>query len=272
MVVHHHQQKCAFIVDSVLDTMEIVVNPLPPLVGASPFFSGVTLTGQGQPAVILDVLALAAQLLSVPSAGGVLLENVAKEVFQKKIHGTQSQGEQDEDNPFLLLRSLSGAGIVIAAHDIFKVQRVSLESVQFMGDRPVFAFDCGDQKEAVLVPLLHECALFCDAHQVSCAHSYYDESCAVVILKTARGLMGLVFSGIGEMTTVNSSTLRQKNTVQIKRGNRKLQLIDLPCEPVLVLTADDVVAVSETWDPLGADAAFVLPFLRQGQFAQAVGA
>jgi two-component system, chemotaxis family, sensor kinase CheA len=137
VVLQTDEQQFGMVVEGVSDSAEIVVKPLGPHLKAIPAYAGATIMGDGQVALILDVVGLAgrADLLSDETA---------------RVLAAASAGEEpDADHQSLLLVSTVDDGrLAIPLEAVDRLEKFPLDAVETMGDHEVM------QYRDVLLPLV----------------------------------------------------------------------------------------------------------------------
>jgi two-component system, chemotaxis family, sensor kinase CheA len=121
-------RRFGLVVDGLDDPEEIVVKPLSAVLKNIGLYSGATVLGNGDLALILDPGAIA-------SRAGIGLSSVEEERVNE---------EQDDDlmkgSEFLLVESASQQA-AIPLGDVLRIERIPLSKIEYIGSRPVLNFD-----------------------------------------------------------------------------------------------------------------------------------
>ncbi|MEE9148145.1 MAG: chemotaxis protein CheW, partial [Candidatus Tectomicrobia bacterium] len=151
VVLQADERQFGLVVDSVHDTEEIVVKPLSKQLKDLAVYAGATIMGDGQVALILDVLGLAqrAHVLSerrVAQRAHVLSER--REAIQMDAL-TQAQGPLHEVQTLLLFASAAGERMALPLSRVTRLEKFSRTDVEHAGHREVV------QYWGQIMPLLH---------------------------------------------------------------------------------------------------------------------
>jgi two-component system chemotaxis sensor kinase CheA len=156
VVVQADDRRFGLVVDSVVDTQEIVVKPLGRHVRAIPIFAGATITGNGRVALILDIpgVAMRAHVLSVRDRGAVTADAPVEEAPASK-------------ESLLLFAGPDSARMAIPLSQIVRLEEFPRAALERLGHRDVVQY-FGDLLPLVDVGSLlagasDRCALRADA-------------------------------------------------------------------------------------------------------------
>ncbi len=127
------------VVDEINDTEEIVVKPLGKQLKGIPTFAGATIMGDGQVALILDVLGLAQRA------------NVVSEVRDRSVgeKNTESESRQDEGESLLLLRGPDDGRMAMPLSLVARLEEFAPTTVEKAEGRSVV------QYRGQILPLIH---------------------------------------------------------------------------------------------------------------------
>jgi two-component system, chemotaxis family, sensor kinase CheA len=132
-VLNADGRRFGLVIDGLADPEEIVVKPLSPVLKDIGLFSGATLMGNGEMALILDPAALAAR-----AAIGLSLEDE-----EDAVAGEANSGMSDE---FLLVEA-GAEQAALPLGDVLRIERIPRSRIEHVGETPVLRF------EGMLLPL-----------------------------------------------------------------------------------------------------------------------
>lgn len=150
VVLDADERRFGLVVDGVLDTLEVVVKPLGPILEWLPIYAGATIMGDGRVTLILDVLGLARRAhLDVDSEG------VAGSLDETPT-GTGASPKEG----YLVFRSPDDGRMAVHLDDVVRLDRVPREAVERVGDGfalryqgdllpVVFVFDYVEERRSV---------------------------------------------------------------------------------------------------------------------------
>ncbi len=203
----------ALIVPRVGETVEVVVSPLTHATRSVSIFTGVTILGNGQPSLILDVAGLAA------SAG--ITAVVTPEAY----------------NPIVDIASLHSAGLLVAsAQDggklafrlsgVARLERFPEDDIEQVGNRDVVQY-----RDAIL-PLIRLSEVLPERRAVARSQRVRDNGIAdTVVCRTSAGEVGLVVGSIDDVVAEPlqeaQPTSRRGVLACIVLENRIAELIDV---------------------------------------------
>ena len=156
VVLQADDRRFGLVVDSVVDTQEIVVKPLGRHVRAIPIFAGATITGNGRVVLILDIpgVAMRAHVLSVRDRSAVATAAPAEEAPVSR-------------ESLLLFAGPDAARMAIPLSQIVRLEEFPRAALERLGNRDVVQY-CGDMLPLVDIGSLlagasDRCALRADA-------------------------------------------------------------------------------------------------------------
>lgn len=119
------------VVDVLNDPEEIVVKPLSAALKEIGVYSGATVLGSGELALILDPGAIA------------LKAGVALECEDRPVAGAQEHtGQRSTAGDFLLVR-VEGRRAAVPLVDVLRIEQIPIERIEYIGAQPVLNFDGG---------------------------------------------------------------------------------------------------------------------------------
>ncbi|MGA2249771.1 chemotaxis protein CheW [Terracidiphilus sp.] len=121
-------RRYGLVVDGLADPEEIVVKPLSPVLKDIGLYSGATVLGNGDLALILDPGAIAAK-------AGVAMR--AEE--QIKMRDTEVEAEEAQGNEYLLVE-VAGRRAAVRLADVLRIEQLPASRVEYIGVRPVVHF------------------------------------------------------------------------------------------------------------------------------------
>lgn len=122
-------RRFGLVVDGLADPEEIVVKPLSPALKSIGLYSGATVLGNAQLALILDPGAIAAR-------AGVSI-NAREDVARSTEEAGQSATELAAD---YLLVEVAGRRAAILLDDVLRIEQLSFSRIEYIGRRPVINF------------------------------------------------------------------------------------------------------------------------------------
>jgi two-component system chemotaxis sensor kinase CheA len=120
-------RRFGLVIDGLADPEEIVVKPLSPVLKSVGLYSGATVLGNGDLALILDPG-------SIASRAGVSMRG------EEEHAALEQQDEQPTGLRYLLVEA-GGRRAAIPLADVLRIERIPLSRVEYMGYRPVLNFD-----------------------------------------------------------------------------------------------------------------------------------
>jgi two-component system chemotaxis sensor kinase CheA len=174
VVLQADDRRFGLVVDSVVDTQEIVVKPLGRHVRAIPIFAGATITGNGRVVLILDIpgVAMRAHVLSVRDRGAMTTAAPVEEAPVRK-------------ESLLLFAGPDAARMAIPLSQIIRLEEFPRASLERLGDRDVVQY-CGD-----ILPLVDIGSLLSGASD-RCALSAEAEILQTLVVNRSGRQVGVV--------------------------------------------------------------------------------
>ena len=174
VVLQADDRRFGLVVDSVVDTQEIVVKPLGRHVRAIPIFAGATITGNGRVVLILDIpgVAMRAHVLSVRDRSAETTAPAAEEAPVRK-------------ESLLLFTGPDAARMAIPLSQIIRLEEFPRASLERLGDRDVVQY-FGD-----ILPLVDIASLLAGASD-RCALSADAEILRTLVVSRSGRQMGVV--------------------------------------------------------------------------------
>lgn len=130
VVLQTGQHHFGLVVDQINDTQEIVVKPLDKVLQDIPVFAGATIMGDGQVALILDVMGIAQQARILSNSHD---QNVAAQL-------RAAREREAERQTLLLVRSPGDGRLAIPLDPISRLEEFSPEEVESAGDMDVVQY------------------------------------------------------------------------------------------------------------------------------------
>ena len=127
-VLNADGRRFGLVIDGLADPEEIVVKPLSPVLKRIGLFSGATVMGNGEMALILDPSALAVRASIGISSEEEEMQTVGDTVKLDKV-----------ESEFLLVETGS-AQAALPLSDVLRIERISRTSIERIGQRPVLRF------------------------------------------------------------------------------------------------------------------------------------
>jgi len=124
VVLDADERPFGLVVDGVLDTLEVVVKPLGPILERLPVYAGATIMGDGRVTLILDVLGLARE--------GHL--NVEAEAAAAASDETSRAAATAPKESFLVFRSPDDGRMAVPLEDVVRLDRVPREAIEHVGN------------------------------------------------------------------------------------------------------------------------------------------
>ena len=122
-------RRFGLVVDGLADPEEIVVKPLSAVLKNIGLYSGATVLGNAELALILDPGAIAAKAGVTISAG------------EEEVHSTADQECGSEKPVEYLLVEVAGRRAAVLLDDVLRIEQLPLSRVEYMGHRPVVNFE-----------------------------------------------------------------------------------------------------------------------------------
>jgi two-component system chemotaxis sensor kinase CheA len=179
------------VIDGLADPEEIVVKPLSPTLKQIGLFSGATVMGNGEMALILDPTALA-----VRASIAIAAEEEERSQLE---HAAESA---EKENEFLLVETGTGRAALPLA-DVLRIERIPHASVEYIQRTPVLHF------EGSLLPLEDASGLIEQTLEG-------DAQMTIVVCRNGERHVGVAVTHVLDVTT--GATLTEAGTTNIAPG------------------------------------------------------
>jgi chemotaxis protein histidine kinase CheA len=220
VVLQADDRQFGLVVDEINDTEEIVVKPLGKQLKGISTFAGATIMGDGQVALILDVLGLAQRA------------NVVSEVRDRAVGEKSAESElhHDDGESLLLLRGPDDGRMAMPLSLVARLEEFSKQSVEQAEGRDVV------QYRGQILPLIHLSSALAERRQQarnpSSSESGADEEKIQVVVYTDRDRsIGLVVDRILDIAhegiKAKKSTGRKGSLGSVVVQNRVTELLDV---------------------------------------------
>jgi two-component system chemotaxis sensor kinase CheA len=183
-------RRYGLVVDGLADPEEIVVKPLSHVLKDIGLYSGATVLGNGDLALILDPGAIAAR-------AGVSIR--AEE--QIKMEDTAVEAEEAQANEYLLVE-VAGRRAAVRLADVIRIEQVPVSRIEYIGMRPVLHFD------GQLLAVEDAGGLLAEARS--------DAQVIIVVCREAARQVGVAVSHVLDVTV--GSDLLEAGTTQTASG------------------------------------------------------
>jgi two-component system chemotaxis sensor kinase CheA len=210
-VLNADGRRFGLVIDGLADPEEIVVKPLSPILKQIGLFSGATVMGNGEMALILDPGLLAIR-------ASIAIEN--EEEGQPPSDRTTAPVEKN--NEFLLVETGDGQS-ALPLGDVIRIERIPRAGVEHIGHRPVLCFD------GTLLPLQ-------DSSDVLAQPFDDDAQITVVVCRDGGRHVGVVVAHV--LDVAEGASLAEAGTENVAEGvtflkGRVTRVVDLGCIPSL---------------------------------------
>ena len=187
VVLRTNDRRFGLTVDSIHNSLEIVVKPLSGLLGDVELFSGATILGDGSVALILDVMSLAA-------AAGLGVESSRASVVE-----TETESDSATGTTLLLCDSLAGERLAVRVDSISRLELLRRSEIERSGDLDVV------QYRGRILPLVY----LADEGVASAKRAApdLDEKLCVIVCEEGDGQAGLVVREIHDIVAVSAALL-----------------------------------------------------------------
>ena len=220
VVLQADDRQFGLVVDEINDTEEIVVKPLGKQLKGISTFAGATIMGDGQVALILDVLGLAQRA------------NVVSEVRDRAVGEKTAESEQhhDDGESLLLLRGPDDGRMAMPLSLVARLEEFARTAVETAGGRHVV------QYRGQILPLIHLSSALTERrqqprHPSSPEAGAEDEKIQVVVYTDHGRSVGLVVDRIldiaHERVKTQEHTGRKGSLGSVVVQNRVTELLDL---------------------------------------------
>lgn len=210
VVLRADDRQFGLIVDSINDTEEIVVKPLSKQLKGIPVYAGSTIMGDGQVALILDVLGTAQRAKVVPE---VRDRSISK-------HGSNSQ-EHGGDRQTLLILALGDRRVALPISMVSRLEEIPATEVEQADHQEVV------QYRGQILPLVR----LCNVLGIMSQHDP-DRPLQVVVYSSNGRSVGLVVDRIADIVDANIEVKRQSQNEDLVASaviqDRVTDLLNLP--------------------------------------------
>jgi two-component system chemotaxis sensor kinase CheA len=198
VVVARDGRRFGLLVDAVGDTTEAVAKPFPQVVRASAVFSGVTILGDGRPALILDVAGLAAAAGIEPDRGETAAETA----------GSSGPVISTDAGSLVLASGVDGARLAFRLATVRRLEQFPAGDIQRLGSREIVDY------RGTILPLVRVSELLDrsgpavrrdhdgppgPAHDIASVPSDRTTTVHAVVCDSSAGPVGLVVDGIEDV-------------------------------------------------------------------------
>ena len=188
VVLQAEGRSFGLVVDSVIDTQEIVVKPLGPHLKGIPAYAGATIMGDGSVSLILDVFGLA-------QTGGVLNEQSRNSQSDE----SSTAGSSNQQKKWLVVDPGDGGRAAISLAEVARLEEIKPQNVERNGADEVV------QYRGKIMPLLRLCSSWSASSQNSEADdSGASQSFPVVVYQKQGRPVGIV---VGQILDIVEHTL-----------------------------------------------------------------
>ncbi|QNI33290.1 chemotaxis protein CheA [Alloacidobacterium dinghuense] len=224
-VLNAEGRRYGLVVDSLADPEEIVVKPLSSVLKRIGFFSGATVLGNGEMALILDPGAIATQ-----SNIGMALEDDEPEV----LGGNLKEGTAE----YLLMQSASEHSAV-PLDSVLRIERIPRGQMEWLNGIPVLRFD------GTLLPLKDRTDVGAESPE---------SEMTVVVCRDGQRHVGVAVTQVldvapGESLTEAGTNAATQDAILLK--DKVTSIVDLRSIPALHGTHPLSGEFVETWKPVG---------------------
>jgi two-component system chemotaxis sensor kinase CheA len=230
VVLQADERTFGLVVDAVCDSEEIVVKPLSKMLKSLAVFAGATIMGDGQVALILDVIGLG-QRSHVVTAN--------KDRATQAVAGKSAQGTDDQQQVLLVFESPDDGRMAIPISRIARLEEMPISSLERAGDRSVV------QYRGSILPLIHVFDLLPERRKEARKTTGSTAGVLpVVVVRQGERSVGLVIGRIIDTvvgsTRVTRSASRTGVLGCVVLNDRITELLDV--EGVIVSTIPDFFA------------------------------
>jgi two-component system chemotaxis sensor kinase CheA len=170
-------RRYGLVVDGLADPEEIVVKPLSPVLKRIGLYSGATVLGNADLALILDPGAIAA-------TAGVSTSEVAADAVAGQDADTQNAGRLE-----YLVVQVGGRQAAVALGSVLRIEQVPLSRIEYFGHRPVLNFS------GQLLPV-EDAAGLIDNARGEAAHGCSDATLIVVVCRDGGRQVGIAVDSV----------------------------------------------------------------------------
>lgn len=182
LVIRHGAARFGLVVDAIVNTEEIVVKPLPRYLKRMQCYSGVSILGNGQVSLILDVAGI------VKKAAIRRIDEIGRETATDR----ESSGQGKEVQTLLLFDNGTPERFALPLELISRIERIPAAEIEVIRDQQFLQYD---GKKLRL--------LYLEDHlPVNRPERSADDTLGIIVPKAVRHPMGIVFSEV--INTVNT--------------------------------------------------------------------
>jgi len=210
-------RRFGLVVDGLADPEEIVVKPLSPVLKNIGLYSGATVLGNAELALILDPGAIAVRAGISASAQ----DEVAKEADEQEITNTEKSAEY-------LLVEVARRRAAVLLNDVLRIEQLPLSRIEYIGFRPVINF------QGQLMPVEDSGGVISEA---SSAGPGEEKSVIVVVCREGNRHVGIAVSqvldvaGGGELFEAGTEQRTEGVTLLKDRVTGVVELSNVPPLP-----------------------------------------
>ena len=209
VVLQAEDRQFGLVVDSILDTQEIVVKPLGKLLKKADCFAGATIMGDGGVALILDVA-------RVGRKSGVVVERESGDMRQE-----QEVYVADDSKTYLLFRAAGLRRAAVPLAEVSRLEEFPRSSIEFAAGRPVI------QYRGEILPLISLSRILGRGNQDS---AFAKSMVQAVVFKAGERSVGLVVDEIIDIAadTIEPADRNSNGVLRSTRIDKKVtDLLDL---------------------------------------------
>ncbi len=209
-------RRFGLVVDGLADPEEIVVKPLSAVLKDIGLFSGATVLGNADLALILDPGSIAMK------AGVTLCEEEA-------VHTDEEETEEAKSLEYLLVE-VAGRQAAVPLADVLRIEQLPLSRIEYIGYRPVLNFD------GQLLPVEDSGGLLAAAQGNAATPGEQEKQIIVVVCREGNRQVGIAVSHV--LDVAGGGDLFESGTAQRTGGvtllkNRVTGVVDLGSVPPL---------------------------------------
>ena len=191
LVIRHGSARFGLVVDAIVNTEEIVVKPLPRYLKRMQCYSGVSILGNGQVSLILDVAGI------VKKAAIRKIDEIGRETVADR----DAAGRSKEIQTLLLFDNGTPERFALPLELISRIERVPAAGIEVIRDQKFLQYD---GKKLRL--------LYLEDHlPVNRPERFADDTLGIIVPKAIRHPMGIVFSDV--INTVNTTVDLDTETI-----------------------------------------------------------
>jgi two-component system chemotaxis sensor kinase CheA len=223
-------RRFGLVVDGLADPEEIVVKPLSAVLKSIGLYSGATVLGNGDLALILDPG-------SIASRAGVAMRGEEEPV---------ADGAEDEaaTGPRYLLVEAGARRAAIPLGDVLRIERLPISRVEYLGYRPVLNF------EGQLLPIEDAGGVFAASGEAGNAG---DTPITVVVCRDGQRQVGIAVHHVLDVATgeeLFEAGSQHRATGVTSLQNQVTSIVDLAAVPPLPIQFQDDPAEDAAWSQI----------------------